>query len=584
MQKWVEIRKSGQFDEIGRIHNIPVEVARLLVNRGVKEPEAIERYLNASLKELYSPLLLKDAQKAADIILDRIKSKKHIRIIGDYDIDGICASYILEKTLKNCYMDIHGESDDGLIDTVLPHRIEDGYGMNIKLIDQAAADGVELIVTCDNGISASKEVEYGNRLGVEFIITDHHEVPYHEENDKKIYEVPDALAVVNPKQADCTYPFENICGAVVAFKLCGILYEMTGDRDKMEFLDMAAFATIGDVMPLCDENRILVKYGLDRIKNTKNIGMRALIKLAGLDAADSITVFHVGFVLGPNINAAGRLESAILSRNLLMAENEEEAMEIAEHLLEINQERKDETEKGVKKAQEYIDSLEEIPDVLVVYLNDCHESIAGIVAGRLRERYNHPAIVLTAAIDGVKGSGRSIEEYDMHANLLKVRDMFSKFGGHPMAAGLSMSAGNEAERIECVKKLQKSLNDNSALTEEDFYEKVSIDMVLPFNRINEELIEKLSVLEPCGMGNKTPLFGAKNVQIKNAKLVGKNEDILKGIAVDETGRALDLIYFKQGREMLEYIEGKENVLLAFSLAINEFRGVRSIQLQVKGYK
>ncbi len=581
-EKWVEIRKGADFEAIGEKYGISPLLARLIINRGVSE-EDINIYLRGTLEDMYDPHLLKDMDKACDIIAECLLAKRKIRIIGDYDVDGVCSSYILEKTFKNCFYDMHKEAPEEYIDTVIPHRIHDGYGINIRLIDEAIKDGVELIVTCDNGISAKAEIEYGCKNGIDFIVTDHHEVPYREENDQKIYELPAALAIVNPKQKDCEYPFENICGAQVAFKLSQVMYTRYTKRDIYEFLDMAALAAIEDVMPLCDENRILVRYGLERIRDTENLGLRALLAVTEMEDRD-LSAYNIGFVIGPCLNAAGRLESAELAKSLLMAKSDAEAMKIALRLKELNDERKGETEKGVQTAEEYINSMDKIPDVLVVYLPECHESIAGIVAGRVREKYNHPAIVLTKTEDGVKGSGRSIDEYDMHAALIRCKELFSKFGGHKLAAGLSMNALTDEEREAAVKRLSDTLNEQSELKEDDFSVKIAIDMAPPFEYLNEDLVEELKLIEPCGMGNKRPLLGAAGIQVVNGRLLGKNEDTYKAIARDKNGRMIDMIIFKTNVETLEYMQQHETVAITYTLDMNEFRGVRSLQLQVKNFK
>lgn len=581
-EKWLEIRKGGDFEAIGRRHGISPILARLIINRGVAE-EDIDVYLNGTLENMNDPHLLKDLDKACDIIADSLRAKKKIRIIGDYDVDGVCSSYILEKTLKNCFYDMHGTAPDEYIDAVIPHRVLDGYGINQNLIDKAAEDNVNLIITCDNGISAAKEVEYGRERGIEFIVTDHHEVPYHESEGERIYELPNALAIVNPKQKDCDYPFESICGAQVAFKISQVMYERYTKRDIYEFLDMAALAAIEDVMPLCDENRILVKYGLRKIENTENIGLRALLKVTDMQDK-KLSAHHIGFVIGPCLNAAGRLESAELAKNLLMAKDDTEAMQTALRLKDLNDQRKDETDKAVANAVSKVEALANLPDIIVVYLPDCHESIAGIAAGRLREKYNHPAIVLTRCEDGVKGSGRSIDEYDMHAALMKCKELFSKFGGHKLAAGLSMSASDDDERELAVKRLSDTLNEQCQLTEADFYAKIAIDVAPPFAFLNEKLIEELEMLEPCGMGNKKPLFGAANIRVVNGRLMGKNADTYKAIAKDNEGRMIDMIIFKTQQETADYMQQHDTVTLAYSPDMNEFRGVRSLQLQVKYFK
>lgn len=582
MEKWVEIRKGGNFVELGKKYNISPILARLLINRGLSEDE-FEIYLKADINNLYDSSLLKDAPLAAELLIKKIKDNKRIRIIGDYDIDGVFSAYIFEKTLLEVAKYFNPNSDERLVDVVLPDRIIDGYGMNKRLIREAFEAGVDTILTCDNGISAAEEIEYAKGLGLTVVVTDHHEVPYHEENEKKVYEIPKADAIVNPKQEDCRYPCKLLCGGGVAYKLSQLIFKMAGiEKPKEYLLEMAAFATIGDVMELKDENRIIVKNGLKLLTNTNNIGLKELINQCELGSV--INAWHVGFVLGPCINAAGRLENAHEALKLLQCENHEAAVKQAEKLREINNLRKELTDEGVKRAIEIIEAKESLPKVLVIYLPGCHESIAGIIAGRLREQYMRPSFVLTDTKDGLKGSGRSIETYDMHKALIACRDNFTKFGGHKSAAGFSMSGDTEEKRIKAVEDLSKMLNDAAQLTEEDFVEKVEIDMILPFSYITEDVINQLDLLEPIGTGNKEPLFGAKNVRILDSRVQGKNRNCLKLNVQDENGKSLETVFFGEADKMLCELPQKEEVIMTFSPQINEFRGMRSIQLKGKGIR
>lgn len=579
-EKWSEIRKSGNFAELGRKLQVSPVVARILRNRDIVE-EDMEAFLRGGLDDLADPHLMKDLDSACDLLIAKIREKKKIRVIGDYDIDGVCASFILERSIRNCFQTILGESGDGYIDTVLPHRIIDGYGLNIHLIDQAIEDKVDTIITCDNGISAAEEIRYGMEKGMTIIVTDHHEVPFHMDGENKVYDVPQNCLLVNPKQKDCEYPFKELCGAAVVYRLSQVLYEKAcPGRDRQEFLDIAAFATIGDVMQLVGENRIIVREGLRKLKNTENEGMRALIEACGLEDKESITPYHVGFVLGPCLNAAGRLDTAQLSQSLLKATGVEAGM-IANHLQELNLERRTMTEEGLAAAEAYIDSLPGIPPVIVVYLPECHESLAGIIAGKIREKYNHPALVLTRSEEGVKGSGRSIEEYDMFENMSACRDLFSKFGGHKLAAGFSMTAETDYEKGKAVARLDEEINRLSDIPEEAFMPKIRLDMVLPFSYITENLINELEKLSPCGNGNRRALFGARNITLHEKKYIGKEGNVFKAVAVDETGTAFDVIYFRPDEDKRQILEEKDEVVIAFYPQINEYKGRRSIQLNIE---
>lgn len=582
MEKWVEIRKSGNFEELGKKAGVSPVIARLLINRNISEDE-IHAFFHAGLDDMYDAHLMKDVDKACEIISNKLCEGKRIRVIGDYDIDGVCSAYILEKTLKELSLAFAVTS---VIDSVLPHRIYDGYGLNKKLVKAAYDEGVDTIITCDNGISALDEIEYAKELGMTVIVTDHHEIPYKIADGKKLYELPAADAVINPHQKDCAYPFKPICGAVVAYKLSLALYEkcdMAPDREK--FLDIAAFATIGDVMELRGENRIIVKYGLRLLSNTKNVGMRALIKITGLENK-AIQNGHVGFILGPCINAPGRIESAMKALELLRCEDEAAALELAAQLSAINESRKQMTSEWTEKACKILDDMESIPHVIVIYLCGCHESIAGIIAGKLREKYTHPAIVLTDAEDGLKGSGRSIEKYNMFEALSRVKDMFSKFGGHALAAGLSIEAksNDTAAKEELVRLLSDRLNSESGLAEEDFAEKVEFDMVLPFNYINENLIRQLDMLEPCGNGNRKPLFAQRDVIFENGRILGKNRNTYKAAATDSSGARVEAVVFGNADEISNIVASRESMLITYVPEVNEYANSCTLQLRIKGIR
>lgn len=569
MEKWVEIRKGGNFEQIGRELSVSPVVARIMKNRGLESTEEMHHYLYGNLSDLFDPHLLKDADRAVELLLGKIREHKKIRVIGDYDIDGVCASYILKTALNRCGAEA---------DCALPHRVRDGYGLSRHLIEQAKEDGVDTILTCDNGIAAGNEILYGKQLGMMLIVTDHHEVPFTEADGQKQYLVPEADAVVNPRQPGCGYPFKELCGAAVAWKLVLLLFEAAGIGDAQEFLEFAAFATVGDVMPLTGENRILVRYGLERLKHTQNLGMRALLQACRLDEKERITTYHVGFVLGPCINATGRLDTAENAIRLFEAGTECEAAALATGLKQVNDTRKVLTEEYLEAAQALVESGRYGEDkVLVVHLPQCHESLAGIIAGRLRERYSRPVFVLTDTEDGVKGSGRSIDAYNMYEELTKCSGLFTKYGGHHQAAGLSMPAGN-------VEKFRAELNRNTHLREEDLHEKVAIDLVLPFDRLSRELIADLERLEPCGMGNRRPVFAARNVTLSPGKIFGKNGNVFKCMAKDDSGRNVDAVWFGDVQKFLSYKNEHEGLHLIYSPQINEYNGNSQIQITIQKYQ
>ncbi len=563
MEQWLEIRKSGRFDEIGKKYGIDPVVARIMRNRDVTEDGEIESYLNGTTASMGNPWLLKDAKEGAELLREKIQEKKKIRIIGDYDIDGVMSTYILLQAIREL---------GGVVDVEIPDRIKDGYGVNEQLVEQAVADGVDTILTCDNGIAAKKELEAARDAGLTVIITDHHEIPYHEEEQERIYLIPKVDAVIDPKQEECTYPYKGICGAVVAWKLIQVLYETMG-RDRQEadkFLEYAAFATVGDVMELRGENRILVKEGLKRLNQTENMGLKALIFRNQLQNRE-IKAYHIGFVLGPCLNASGRLDTARKALKLLCAENWQEAVSLAEDLTGLNEIRKDMTQKGVEEA---VNQIEQSPwkqdKVYVVYLPECHESIAGIIAGRIREKYHRPVFVLTKAAEGVKGSGRSIEAYSMYEELCKCQELLDKFGGHPMAAGLSM----QEEHIE---EFRQMLNRNSVLEDGDIEPVIRFDAVLQLKDWTEERVRQLEKLEPFGNGNEKPIFAAKNLRAQHIRQVGKEGQMQKMVLMDKDGTKCEAISF----ENHNISEGEEFRILYYP-QINSYGGYETIQLVISG--
>ena len=587
MERWVVLNKKADFYEIGKRFHIDPVIARLVRNRDVIGDENIQTYLYGDLSNLHAPQMLKDVDKAADILVQKIRQQKRIRIISDYDVDGVISNYILYKGLENC---------NGLVDYQIPDRIRDGYGINENLIQKAWEDGIDTILTCDNGIAASGQIRYGKKLGMTMIVTDHHDVPYEEKDGKKIYQIPPADAVVNPKQPDCRYPYPLLCGAVVALKLIMVLYDKFHKPKDLwqEFLEVAAIATVCDVVALTDENRILVKEGLKRLNHTSNIGLSALITAVGLDGK-KITAYHLGFVIGPCINASGRLRSARMALELLLCRNREKALEMALTLKELNEERKDMTMDGVKQAMEIVEQEGFHNDkVLTVYLPDCHESLAGIIAGRIREQYHKPVFVLTDSEEGsLKGSGRSIEAYSMFEEMSQCKDLMTKFGGHPMAAGLTIPKEN-------LGAFHDRLNELATLTEEDFREKIVIDVPMPIQYVTEELVEELKLLEPFGTANPKPLFAQKNLSVLGAKILGARRNVLKLRIADETGYEIDGIYFGNiedfneyltsqfGKNEVEYMyQGRKNAIrMSFTYYpdVNEFRGMKTLQMVIQNFQ
>ena len=574
MEKWFVTMKKADFNGIAEKYQISPIIARLMRNRDVIGDEAIDFYLNGTVEDLYDGLLMKDMDRAVDILKEKIEEGKKIRVIGDYDIDGVNATYILQQGLAGLGADV---------DTDIPDRIKDGYGLNQMLIDRALEDDVDTIVTCDNGIAAMSEIAYGKENGMTIVVTDHHEVPYLEENGKKKYLLPPADAVVDPHRADCEYPFKGLCGAAVAYKLVEVLYRVSGKSEQEvehlqeSLMENVAIATIGDVMDLVGENRVFVKKGLELLKTTKNEGLHALMQCTGVDTAN-LNTYHIGFVLGPCINAGGRLDTAKRALELLNASNRREAVTLAADLKELNDSRKEMTEEGVEEAVRQIESSSWKDDqVLVVYLPECHESIAGIIAGRIKERYYRPTFVLTRGETGVKGSGRSIEAYDMFAEMSRCRELFTKFGGHKLAAGLSL----EEENVEVFRK---RINELADLTEDDLQMKVSIDMRLPFPYINEELIHELKILEPFGKGNGKPLFAESKLRVIQPRIFGKNRNVLKCRLEDQQGNQMEAVYFGEVEDCLQQMEKKQIMSFTYYPSINEYMGRRTIQLTIVNYQ
>lgn len=586
MENWVLLRKGADFQHISEKFHISPRVASLIRNRDVIGDDAIEKYLNGTIADLYDGMLMKDMDKAVAVLEEKIKENAKIRIIGDYDIDGIQSTYILLEGFRMLGADV---------DSDIPDRMKDGYGLNRNLIDRALEADVDTIITCDNGIAAAEEIAYAKSMGMTIVVTDHHEVPYTEIGAGRRYILPEADAVVDPKQEDCTYPFKGLCGAAVAYKLVEALMEAMGkDAEDADYLmENVAIATIGDVMDLVDENRIFVKQGLDMLKRTENLGLKALMGCTGVNV-DKLSPYHIGFVIGPCMNASGRLDTAKRALELLEAKKVAEADLLAGDLKALNDSRKDMTAQAVEEAFIQVENSElKDADVLVVYLPECHESLAGIVAGRIREKYYRPVFVLTKGAEGLKGSGRSIETWHMYEGLNRVKHLLSKFGGHKMAAGLSMPEEN-------LEQFRKEINEKSGITPEDLNEKIAIDMQLPFECVNEKFIGELAVLEPFGKGNARPVFAERQVQVESARILGKNKNVLKLQVKDLHGTRMDAMYFGDVNTFVEYVREKfgdiacecllrghgHGIVMAFTYYpdINEYQGVRTPQIVIQNYK
>lgn len=583
---WMVQTKRADFSGLAMRLGVSPVAVRVMRNRGLTEEAEMKKYLYGTLDDLYDPRLMKGMEQAAELIVRKLKEGKHVRIIGDYDIDGVCSTYILLKGFQRAAKELSQrcsleagrysveKENDAQIDYEIPDRIKDGYGINESIIRQASADGVDTLVTCDNGIAALREISIAKQLGMTVVVTDHHEVPVDEYGQI----LPPADAVVDPKQDGETYPFHEICGAVVAWKLIRVLYEKLGipESEWTDLLEFAAIATVGDVMKLQDENRLIVKYGLKKIGSTKNTGLRKLIEKNNLDI-ENLSAYHIGFVIGPCLNAGGRLKSAKVALRMLLAEDPERAGEMADELKELNDMRKDMTAKGEAEAIEQVEKQYMDDKVLVVFLPECHESLAGIIAGRLREHFHKPSFVLTRGETTAKGSGRSIEQYHMYQGLCKVSDLLVKFGGHPMAAGLSLEEKD-------IDEFRRRLNADAELTEEDFVPKIWIDVPMPFEYVNEKIVQELKDLEPFGQGNEKPLFAQKSLVIRNVRVLGKNRNVVKMNLVTETGQPVDGLLFADGDRFLEEQAGRNMIDMIYYPDVNEYNGTRTLQAVIRNYK
>ena len=564
---WMLQTKRADFNGLAMRLGVSPVAVRIMRNRGLLDEREMRKYLYGTLDDLYDPRQMKGMETAAGIIEKKLIEGKKIRIIGDYDIDGVCSTYILLKGF-------HRAAGNGQIDYEIPDRIRDGYGINESIIRQAAEDGIDTLVTCDNGIAALKEISIAKQLGMTVVVTDHHEVPV----DAYGQILPPADAVVDPKQDGETYPYHEICGAVVAWKLINVIYEdlEIPEHEWMELLEFAAIATVGDVMKLQDENRLIVKYGLKKIGSTKNTGLRMLVEKNNLDI-NNLSAYHIGFVIGPCLNAGGRLKSAKIALRMLLEQDPDRVSGLADELKELNDVRKDMTARGETEAIEQVERFYMSDKVLVVFLPECHESLAGIIAGRLREHFHKPSFVLTRGEQSAKGSGRSIEAYHMYQGLCEVSDLLVKFGGHPMAAGLSIEESD-------IDEFRRRLNENAKLTEDDFVPQIWIDVPMPFEYVNEKIVDEVKGLEPFGQGNEKPLFAQKSLTIRNVRVLGKNRNVVKMNLVTNTGHPFDGLLFADGDRFLEEQTGPNTIDMLYYPDVNEYNGTRTLQAIIKNYK
>ena len=565
---WRVYAKKADFKAVGEKYNIDQVMARIIRNRDICTDDEINMYLNGTVDKMHNPRLLKDAEKAVDIIIDKINNNKKIEIIGDYDIDGICSITILYEGLL---------AAGACVSYSVPNRITDGYGINENLIDEAIAKGADTIITCDNGIAAIEQIAYAKSKGLTVIVTDHHDIPFEYVGDKKEYKLPEADCIVNPKQPDCLYPFDRICGAGVAFKLIKLLHETLKLNPMLleDYAELMAIATVGDVVDLVDENRIIVKYGLKHLSVTSNIGLRALIDACEIDI-NNVNAFHIGFIIGPCLNATGRLDSAIRAIELLLSKSREEADKIAMELRALNDERKAITEEFASVAIDLVSQSSLKDDkVLVVYLPECHESVAGIIAGRVREKFYKPTIVITNGENQAKGSGRSIEGYDMFEEISKCKHLLNKFGGHPMAAGLSLD-------IDKIDEFRELLNKNQTMSEDVLTPTVWIDVPMTVDYLNVKLVKQLDILQPFGKGNEKPIFGDRNLTVRQSSLIGKNKNVLKCRLESEQGRFIDAIKFRVDDATVPEIGRK--IKITYYPSINEYNGMVNLQVVIDEWR
>lgn len=587
MSKWILQRKAADYKGLSDKLKVDPVIVRLMVNRGLLTYEEMEEYLHPTLDNFPDPHLFADMDEACGLLMDAIDEGVKIRVVGDYDVDGIMSTYILTSAIKEV---------GGDVDYAVPHRMVDGYGINPEMVQAAFDDGVRFIITCDNGIAAAPAVDLAKELGMTFVVTDHHEVPFETAEDGSVVQkLPNADAVVDPKRNDCGYPFKGICGAQVAWKLVDVLFEFVGLDKEMadKYLQFASIATVCDVMELKGENRATVYHGLKAIENTDNVGLNALLARNELKGKP-LSCYHLGFIIGPCLNASGRLDTASKAIELLFEEDSAKALASANELVELNSQRKNMTQIGIDKARDIIENSDiKNQKVLVVYIPELHESLAGIVAGRIRETYNKPVLVITDAEDGAKGSGRSIPAYNMFEELTAVKDVFTKFGGHPMAAGVSLPTDK-------IDELRDRLNSNCKLTEDDMQEIIKIDCDMPLSYMTESLVDSIDMLAPFGTGNTKPLFALKNVEIKGASFMGKEGQFLRLNVGTENGGNMTALMFRNVLEFQQAVSDKygDDTLqrlfsgntndvkmdIIYEPSINEYRGNRSIQIMVENFK
>lgn len=566
MQNWVIYNKKKNIAEMSQKFGITPITSVLLCNRDIYEDDDVRKILSSDINDINDPKLLPDIDKAAKYVYDAIKEKKSIRIVGDYDIDGVVATYILYDALKHLGANVSYD---------IPDRIKDGYGINVSIIDKAIADGINLIITCDNGIAAGEQIKYAKEHGIEVVITDHHDIA----------SLPtDAVAIVNPKRedTDIRYPFREICGAAVAWKFVIYFYKLIGvsDVDPIdEYLEFVMIATIGDIMPLVNENHIIAKLGLKKILNTKNKGLKKLLLVSGYDfKTRGIDSYHIGFIIGPLINAAGRMDKAITALELFIEDDDHMIDKLSYKLKEFNDERKQMTEDGAALAIEKIEKCYKDDKVLVVYVENLGEQVAGIVAGRVKEKYNKPAIILTDTFDEneAKASCRSIEAYDIFEALSKHQDMFLKFGGHKLAAGFSMLKKN-------VDLLREYLNAETTLTENDFVKKVYIDIEFPLTEISEEIIDDIAKLEPYGQGFNKPILATKDVNAHVIGVFGLEKNVVK-LSLEKDKKIGKGVIFTDSEMFISSISKNPKISVLYTPRINEYKGFRNIEIVVSDYK
>lgn len=586
-ERWRLYAKKADFAAISKAYGINQVTARIMRNRGVETKEEIESYLKGDLDYLSDPALMKDADKAASLLEAAIANNELIAISSDFDNDGIFSGLLLKEAIIEL---------GGCAAIFTPNRVMEGYGVNSRIVEEANARGASVLLTCDNGIAAFEAIEEAKKLGMTVIVTDHHEVPFEEHDGKRTYLLPKADAIVDPKQEDCAYPFKSLCGTGVAYQLMTLLFRrMKRTMSHQEiFLQYTAIATVADVMELVGENRILVRKGLSYLNHTNHTGLRALMEVCGI-APEQVRAYHIGFILGPCFNAAGRLDTIVHALELLESKEYDQALALAGELWAMNEERKELTRVGTERAVELIEHATwKDEHVYLVYIKDCHESVAGIIAGRLRERYYRPVLVFTDASEEgqIKASGRSIDDYDMFTELSAFRNLFLRFGGHKMAAGLTMEKKN-------LEILRDGLNARCTLTQTQLMPLVMIDAAMPLGYISEEVIADLEKLEPFGRANEKPLFAQQHLSVLRLSRIGKNRNVVKMSVMGPEGIIMDALYFGDTDVFFDFLEeeyGRDNVAAAlrgmrntidigvtYYPQINEFQGKRSLQIVIQNY-